>query len=342
MKTTAKSRKAEEKTMERRLLFVLLVWSGAALSSHERVISPVQQLRCMLDSGKLEVMPCCYDGLTARLVENAGFKVTFMTGYGVSASRGFPDVQLVSFGEMVDSATVIASATRLPFIADGDTGGGNAMNVKRTVKGFAQVGAAGVMIEDQQQPKRCGHVGGKTVVGREEAVLRIRAACDARDELKEQGLGDVVIVARTDANALDGFEEAVLRCQLFREAGADITFMEAPKSIDEMRRYCEQVDGPKLANMLEGGKTPLLPPDQLQALGFSLAAYPTTLLSASAMAMKNALRHLKEEGKTPDDLLLSFPDLCTTVGFDDYFQDARQYTIDDENTTSKKKEAPPS
>jgi len=311
------------------LSLLLLLETTRALSS-----PAAQQLRTLLNSGELSVMPCCYDGLTARLVEAAGFEVTFMTGYGVSASRGFPDVQLVSFGEMQDSARTIAAATSLPFIADGDTGYGNAMNVKRTVKGFAQVGAAGVMIEDQRQPKRCGHTRGKAIVDRHEAALRIRAAVDARDEIG----GDVVIVARTDANGIHGFDEALARCRLFRDLGADVTFMEAPKTVDEMRRYCDGVSGPKLANMLEGGLTPVLPPAELEDIGFALAAYPTTLLSTATKAMQDALAHLKAGTPLPEDALLPFPDLCATVGFEDYFRDEVRYASEPEEDAPIKRE----
>uniref|UniRef100_A0A0G4I971 Carboxyvinyl-carboxyphosphonate phosphorylmutase n=1 Tax=Chromera velia CCMP2878 TaxID=1169474 RepID=A0A0G4I971_9ALVE len=296
-----------------------------------KTVTPAGRLRALLSENKTLVMPCCYDGITARLVEDGGFPLTFMTGFGVSASRGFPDAQLVSFGEMLSSATTIVAALRkgTPCIADGDTGYGNAVNVKRTVRGYAQVGMAGVMIEDQVAPKRCGHTRVKAVVGFDEALARVRAACDARDEIRSAGLyggNDICVMARTDANNALDFEEALRRCRAFREAGADITFLEAPKSIEEMKRYCEEVEGPKLANMVEGGKTPVLPPSELQKMGYSIAAYPVSLLSASIGAMRGALEKIHkgeklEEGKD----ILPFSDVCRQVGFEDYWEEEARY-----------------
>lgn len=290
-------------------------------------LSGPSRLRSLLASRQISLMPCCYDGLTARLVENAGFNVTFMTGFGVSASRGFPDVQLISYGQMLDSArTIVASLRDIPCIADGDTGYGNAVNVKRTVAGYSQVGMSGVMIEDQVSPKRCGHTRVKEVVEFQEAVSRVRAACDARDEIEARiGLGEgPVIVARTDANAVLGLDEAIKRCRAFRDVGADVTFLEAPKNLEEMETYADLVDGPKLANMLEGGKTPILSPDHLERLGYSLAAYPVTLLSAMTIAANEALDDIKRGREARK--LTPFPSLCTQVGFDEYWLEDAKYS----------------
>ncbi|KAH8043237.1 isocitrate lyase [Aureococcus anophagefferens] len=352
--------------------------------------TPAAKLRALLGRGGIHAMPCCYDGITARLVERAGFELSFMTGFGVAAARGYADAGLVSYGEMQDSCRIIAgSLESIPFIADGDTGYGNACNVARTVRGYAQVGAAGVMIEDQVSPKRCGHTRVKAVVGRAEAASRaragaasgrlrfnVRAACDARDALAAAtGGAGVVVVARTDANAVHGFDEAVERCLLFRDAGADVTFLEAPTSREEMEAYCArapgrselesstrlqcarhwmvwttsaalreldeiggdvpnqwlvstQVPGWKLANMLEGGKTPVLPPRELAAMGYTLAAYPLTLLSAGARAQTAALGHLARGAPVPEDALLPFGDLCDAVGFTEYFALAEKYELE--------------
>jgi 2-methylisocitrate lyase-like PEP mutase family enzyme len=204
------------------------------------------------------LLPCCYDGLTARLVARAGFDATFMTGFGVSAVNGYPDTQLVSYGEMQSQASIVAEGLAsaalelgrepIPCIADGDTGYGNAVNVKRTVFGYGRTGMAGIMIEDQVAPKRCGHVSGKAVVSFDEAVQRVRAACDARDEFDSQfgpGSGPLIL-ARTDALKTDGFEAAIERCLAFQEAGCDMTFLEAPESVEQMQDYCARVTGPKL------------------------------------------------------------------------------------------------
>src|SRR5918995_237767 len=181
----------------------------------------------------------------------------------------------------------ICHAVGIPMIGDGDTGFGSAQNIKRTVQGYADAGFACIMLEDQVAPKRCGHAEGKSVIGRDEALMRIRAAVDARDAGE-----DILIMARTDAR-IDSLDEAIARCRLFREIGADITFLEAPTNEAEMRRYCADVDGPKMANLIEGGKTPLLPPAQLEAIGYAIAVYPLTMLNVSIQAMRAALAHLR-------------------------------------------------
>lgn len=279
------------------------------------------QLRKILARDDLTIMPCCYDGLTAKLIENAGFEVTFMTGFGVSASYGLPDLGLVAGQDMYQAASTICSTLReIPCIGDGDTGYGNPMNIKQTVKRYVQAGLSGIMIEDQVSPKRCGHTKGKQVVGRNEAFRRVQAAVDARNEGQ-----DIVILARTDARAIHGVDEAIERCRIFRQIGADMTFMEAPQSLDEMERYCREVDGPKLANMLEGGLTPIIPPEGLKGLGYrGVAAYPLTLLSASVKVMKQSLQLIKM-GKPTDSLILPFKELQKDIGFDDYYTDLARY-----------------
>jgi 2-methylisocitrate lyase-like PEP mutase family enzyme len=281
--------------------------------------TPAAQLRDLLARSEIAVMPCCFDALSARLIEQAGFPVTFMSGFAVSAARlGLPDTGLISYGEIVDTGRAICAATSIPVIGDGDTGYGNAVNVKRTVHGYAQVGFAAVMIEDQVCPKRCGHTRGKAVVDRAEAVARIRAAADARDEGSE-----ILILARTDARATDGLGEALRRVEAFTEAGADILFMEAPKSEEEMRAFCRATDRPTLANMVEQGETPLLPPAVLQEIGYSLAAYPLTLLSASIKAMQDALAAFKA-GEHPT-ALLDWATLRDVVGFNAYYEEEERY-----------------
>jgi 2-methylisocitrate lyase-like PEP mutase family enzyme len=285
--------------------------------------SPAAKLRRLLARPEIAVMPCCFDALSARLIEQAGFEVTFMSGFAVSAARlGLPDTGLISYGEMLDSGRSICAATSLPVIGDGDTGYGNAVNVKRTVKGYAQAGLAAVMIEDQVWPKRCGHTRGKAVVDRAEAVARIRAAVDAREELRDQG-GDILILARSDARGTDGLDEGLRRVEAFTEAGADILFMEAPKSEAEMRAFCQATDRPTLANLLEQGETPILPPAQLQEIGFALAAYPLTLLSAAIKAMQDALQAFRAGGHPQD--LLDWASLREVVGFNAYYAEEERY-----------------
>lgn len=278
------------------------------------------KLRALLAQPGLMLMPCCFDAFSAKLIEQAGFGLTFMSGFAVSAARlGLPDTGLISYGEMLEQGRNICQAISIPVIGDGDTGYGNALNVKRTVFGYAQAGFAGVMIEDQVAPKRCGHTRGKQVVARDEALVRIRAAVDARDE----GAG-ILIMARTDARATDGLDEALWRAQAFADLGADIIFLEAPRSEAEMRTFCRQVSGPKLANMVEQGDTPVLPPAQLEEIGYKIAAYPLTLLSAAARAMQEALTHLKA-GRHPEHLL-EFARLREIVGFPAYYAAEQKYT----------------
>ncbi len=286
--------------------------------------APAERLRALLNEGRLLVMPCCFDALSATLIERAGFPLTFMSGFAVSAARlGLPDTGLISYGEMVDQGRSICAAVSIPVIGDGDTGYGNALNVKRTVAGYARAGFAAVMIEDQLAPKRCGHTRGKAVVGRSEALGRIRAAVDARDEN-----ADILILARTDARATHGLDEAILRARAFAEAGADILFVEAPRSEAEMETVCRALPGWKMANMLEGGDTPVLPPARMEAMGFAIAAYPLTLLSAAAArAMTEALEDLRA-GRPSPGRLMDFGRLRETVGFDAYDREAERYAPD--------------
>ena len=263
-------------------------------------------------------MPGCHDAMSARLIEEAGFEIGFMSGFAVSASRlGMPDAGLISYGELIDQGTNICRAVSIPMIGDGDTGFGSAQNIKRTVQGYARAGFACIMLEDQVAPKRCGHTEGKSVVGREEALLRIRAAVDARDAGE-----DILIMARTDAR-VDSLDEAITRCRMFREIGADITFLEAPANEDEMRRYCAEVEGPKMANLIEGGKTPLLPPARLEAIGYAIAVYPLTLLNVSIQSMRAALTDLKNGHRA--SAAMEFDELKRAVGFPEYYAEEARY-----------------
>lgn len=282
-------------------------------------MSQADRLRALLARPGILVMPCCFDALSAKLVEQAGFELTFMSGFAVSAARlGLPDTGLISYGEMVEQARQITAAVRIPVLGDGDTGYGNAMNVKRTVRGYAAAGVACVMIEDQVAPKRCGHTKGKLVVDRTEAYDRVRAAVDAREEGR-----DILVMARTDARTTHGLDEALERARAFADLGADVVFVEAPESVDEMERICREVRVPTMANMLEQGKTPILPPAELESIGFKIAAYPLTLLSASIRAMQDALATLRS-GTHPANLL-DFAELKKVVGFEDYYVEEARY-----------------
>jgi 2-methylisocitrate lyase-like PEP mutase family enzyme len=320
--------------------------ASSSSSSPQTYTNPrAAQLRALLASppGGILKGPCCHDALSARLIQEAGFPFAFMSGFCTAASRlAAPDTGLLSYGEILDTGRSLHEATSPPFpiIGDGDTGYGNAMNVRRTVLGYASAGFAGILIEDQVWPKSCGHVKGKRVVGREEAVRRVRAAADARDE---SGTG-IVLVARSDARQAVSLEEALWRAEAFAEAGADVVFIDALESGEEMRALCRLAQGAggaaaaggaggganrpvyAMANMLEGGgKTPILPPGELAALGFSLVAYPMSLLGVSIRAMRGALEDLKD-GRVPDaDKLGTFADIQRAVGFDDYWRGAERY-----------------
>ena len=278
------------------------------------------KLREKIAKGDFMPMPCCFDALSAKMIEQVGFGVTFMSGFAASASRlGQPDLGLMSYAEVVDQARNITDAISIPVIADGDTGYGNAMNVRRTVEGFAKAGCAGILIEDQLAPKRCGHTPGKDVVSRDEAFDRIKAAVDAR----EDGT-DILIMGRTDANHTHGLDEAIYRGQQYQEIGADIIFIEAPKTVEEMETICREVPGCHMANIVEGGLTPNLAMDQLRDVGFQFAAYPLTLLAASMQAMKTTLELMRDDLPRADKLM-DFAELRDRIGFNTYYETSQVY-----------------
>jgi 2-methylisocitrate lyase-like PEP mutase family enzyme len=284
-------------------------------------MTPAQRLRDLFARQEFLPMPGCFDGLSAKLVAAAGFKVGFMSGFAVSGARlGLPDTGLISVSEMLDTLrSCVNAAGDMPIVGDGDTGYGNALNVQRTVVDYARAGAAAVMIEDQVSPKKCGHTRGKAVISREEARLKIRAAVEARTN------NDILILARTDARATHGFDEALERCRLFEAEGADITFLEAPESEDEMRRYCAAMKKPCMANMVHGGKTPILPGEQLGRLGYALAVYPIVGLSAAVTAMRTALEAIKPGSNVKLPPMVDFAELQQIVGFPAYWEREARY-----------------
>jgi len=285
----------------------------------EKTASAAERLKQLLKKTEIILMAACYDAISAKLIEAAGFAATFMSGFGVAATRlGLPDTGLISYSEMLDQGRNICHAVSIPVLGDGDTGFGNEMNVRRTVRGYHQAGFACVMIEDQVMPKRCGHTAGKAVVARNEALRRIKAAVDAR----EAG-ADILIMARTDARATLGLEEAIERCRAFVDAGADITFLEAPRTEAEMQAYCDNVPGYKMANLIENGETPLLSTRSLEEMGYKIAVYALTLLNASIGSMQQALDCLKRGDPVPG--LMNFKTLRQIVGFDAYDEALERY-----------------
>ncbi|MET0877950.1 MAG: isocitrate lyase/PEP mutase family protein [Tardiphaga sp.] len=286
-------------------------------------MTPAQRLREILAQPNLEIMPGCYDALSAKLVTDAGFQVTFMSGFAVSAARlGLPDTGLISFTEMLDSLRNCCSAAgKVPLIGDGDTGYGNALNVQRTVVEYARAGAGAVMIEDQVSPKKCGHTRGKQVVSREEARMRIRAAVEAAAG------SDILVMARTDARAVHNFDEALARCRDFETEGADIIFFEAPETEDEMRQFCDAMKKPCMANLVPGGKTPVLPPATLQQIGYKLALYPVMLLSSSIAAMQATLAAMRPGSTAPQPPSVGFSELQGIVGFPAYWDQETRFSV---------------
>jgi 2-methylisocitrate lyase-like PEP mutase family enzyme len=280
-------------------------------------------LRRRFAARDLVVAPCSFDALSARIIHQAGFAATFMSGFGVAAARyGVPDNGIIGYAEMVEALRLICAANpELAVIGDGDTGYGNAMNVRATVTGYARAGAAAIMIEDQLAPKKCGHMEGKTVVPLAEARLRIRAAVDAR---RESGL-DIVIVARTDARAPHGFADAMERMRAFRDEGADLLFLEAPADEAELAQFVRDIDAPAMANMVPGGKTPILTPDALRALGVAFGIYHQPLFGAIE-AMRRAMSALAA-GDPAGIPIAPFADVKRIAGAEEYDTIASRYGV---------------
>lgn len=249
------------------------------------------KFRQLVESPEILVMPGAYDALSAKLVEASGFPVAYMTGYGQSASKlGAPDVGLMTMSEMAERAKDMCAAVSIPVICDGDTGFGNVVNLVRTVREYERAGAAAIQIEDQRMPKKCGHMLGRQVVDAQEMVSKIRAACAARHD------PDFLIIARTDARTNHGVEEAIRRAKLYEQAGADIIFVESLESTEEMRLVNQAVTKPTIANMVEGGRSPYLSADELQALGYRLVVFPVLTLYAAMASVLDVLSELKDKG----------------------------------------------
>lgn len=250
-------------------------------------------LRKLFARDELILAPGAYDALTARLVELAGFDVVYATGAGISNSQlALADVGLLTMSEMLEQVRKMTAAVQLPVICDVDTGYGNAVNAYRTVQEFIRAGAAAVQIEDQVIPKKCGHFDGKQLISFDESVQKIRAAVDAR------GQHDLVVIARTDAIAVDGVDEAIRRATAYHEAGADALFVEAPRTRDELAEIGRRVPGIKVANIVEGGRTPMLTAAELKALGFTIAIYANLVLRSSVKAIEASLAYLRANGDT--------------------------------------------
>jgi 2-methylisocitrate lyase-like PEP mutase family enzyme len=289
-------------------------------------MSSRKTLKQLLKRQRLLVAPGCFDGLSARLVERAGFEAAYLSGGAVARSMGIPDIGLVTLSETIERAAQVVATVKLPIIADADTGYGNAVNLVRTVREFERIGVAAIHIEDQITPKRCGHLEGKEVISLAEMAKKLEAALATRSD------PDFCIIARTDARAVNGFEDAINRGQAFAKLGVDAIFVEAPQSEEELAEIPRRIpDVPILVNVFKGGKTPMLPVARLEAMGYRIAIYPSETQRAAIHAMRKALETLKREGTTEsiDDALTTFKERDQVVGLEDWQRIEKQYLSSD-------------
>ncbi|TVP49393.1 MAG: carboxyvinyl-carboxyphosphonate phosphorylmutase [Halomonas sp.] len=273
-------------------------------------------LKQQLESGEIIVAPGIYDMISALMADRMGFKALYMTGYGTVASHlGLPDAGLATYTDMVGRVATMAKLTKTPIIADGDTGYGGLLNVHHTVRGYEEAGAAAIQLEDQEFPKKCGHTPGRRVIPKADMVKKIQVACEARQS------EDFLIIARTDARTALGLEEALTRAEAYADAGADVIFVESPENEDEMAEIGKRLNKPLVANMVPGGRTPILAADKLQALGFSLAIHPAAGFLATAQALDKSYRDILENGDVTDwSLLYNFSDFNSIIGFEDIWE----------------------
>ncbi|KAL4965541.1 isocitrate lyase/PEP mutase family protein [Aspergillus stella-maris] len=284
------------------------------------------------DPSKIIAHACSYDGLSSRLVEEAGFPIVFLAGYPVASSFGLPDTGYIAMEDLCKKIQEVVRQVNVPVFADGDTGYGSPMNVKRTVESVAAAGAAGIMIEDQTWPKRCGHTKGKSVVSRGEAFARVQAAVDARNEGQ-----DIFILARTDS-LIHGWDEALSRAKEFKRIGVDAVFVEALPDRESMQRCVQEIGIPTFANIIEGGKTENLSAKDLAELGFCAVAYPWTLVAAKLKSIRETLEALKRsmtEGAPP--MILSYADVCEGVGFNKYWERETRYEFNQDGLVNPPK-----
>ncbi len=270
-------------------------------------------LRQMLDKGEFFVVPGMQDMIATAVANKVGFPIVYGSGYWLTASSmGLPDAGIASYTQMLDRMATLVQTSNAAVIADGDTGYGGLLNVAHTVRGYEKAGVTAIQIEDQEFPKKCGHTPFKRCVPMEDMVEKIKVAAETREDKK-----NFLIIDRTDARAGFGVDDAMRRLEAYAKAGADVLFFEAPQSEDEMRRACEAFDLPMMANMADGGKTPILPAATLKDIGYAFAIYPSMTSLVAAAAMETALRQLKEQGlsQSPDLPMFDFTEFCKLIGF---------------------------
>ncbi|MGE5781692.1 MAG: isocitrate lyase/PEP mutase family protein [Nitrososphaerales archaeon] len=269
------------------------------------------------------ILPGVYDALSARIAQNVGFNAAFQTGYGTSATLlGMPDFGFLNAGETIDNARRIINSVDIPILVDIDTGYGSPLNVWRTVSDIEKLGAGGIFLEDQVWPKRCGHMKGKSVISKDDYVQKLKAAIDARKSK------DFIIVARTDSLAQYGIDEAIERGKEFQKIGADVIFIEAPKTLEEMKKITAEIDAPLLANMIEEGVTPNLPAKDLEKLGFRMVVFPLSALYSSTYAIKNVFLSLQKTGMTKNlkKKMITFKEFNDFVNLPKYNQLEKKYS----------------
>jgi 2-methylisocitrate lyase-like PEP mutase family enzyme len=270
-------------------------------------------IRQKLDRKEFIVAPGCQDMIAAAMCRKVGFDVVYGTGYWLTASAlGLPDAGIATYTQMLDRMTTLAKSSDGALIADADTGYGGLLNVHHTTKGYEAAGVSAMQIEDQEFPKKCGHTPYKRLIPLEDMADKIRVASAAREDTE-----NFLIIARTDARASEGLDRALRRCEAYRKAGADIVFLEAPQSEEEMRKACEVIDAPMMANMADGGLTPILPASTLQEIGYALAIFPSMTSLVAAAAMEQALLALKTRGAYEDMPMFDFGEFCSLIGFED-------------------------
>ncbi|HEV8439173.1 MAG TPA: oxaloacetate decarboxylase [Methylomirabilota bacterium] len=290
---------------------------------------PTTALRQLLAGGDTVVAPGVYDGLSARLAARAGFSAVYATGGGIARSLGYPDLGLLGMGEVVAHLGPIVEHAGLPVIADADTGYGNALSVHRAVRAFERAGVAGLHLEDQTFPKRCGHLDDKTVVPVAEMIQKLRAARDAAED------ADLVLIARTDALAVEGLDRAIERARAYAEAGADVVFVEAPESLAQIEAIARRLPYPKLINMFQGGKTPLVPLARLRELDYRIVIIPSDLQRAAIRAMEEVLVAIRRDGNSAAlaERMASFAEREAVVGTSSYLARDRRYAGPDTKET---------
>jgi methylisocitrate lyase len=277
----------------------------------------------LADANDIIILPGVYDALTAKIAEDVGFETAFQTGYGTSASLlGMPDFGFLNAGETLENAKRIINSVNIPILVDIDTGYGNPLNVWKIVKDLERIGAKGIFLEDQVWPKRCGHMAGKTVIPKEEYILKLNAAMDARED------NEFIIVARTDSLAQFGIEEAIERGKEYKRIGADVIFIEAPKTIDQMELIAKEIKAPLLANMIEEGITPNLTADQLRKMGFKMVVFPLSALFSATFAIKQTLQTLKKTGTTKElkNKMITFQEFNDLVNLSVYRKLEKKYS----------------